>query len=760
MILLEKESAVLQNFVRWIVSVFRLGNDPAESPDADVAPAAPRRRLWLRWPFKLRIFGTRRGDVTATVTDFDVVQQPDWDGILDSLFWSGYTGTGDPEEMLQRLRRMRNTAVDATRVEYFLRETGLRSRLDSVAEERRQDRIAEPEVRARIDRLQAAREQGLSGVQRARERLLAGFARLTALRHGFPVRQIEERIRAEAALSQTLAENVVATEAVRASAEDALLSREVARREKAGPAMAEWEAGHKERVRIIREQSERQGRVVGSLRASGMTERMAGFFVWAGYVGMIIFGWRLGEVLHGRAFPNAGSLHGLIAPLAKTAYRTFLTVGPRTSLWAIGGFLAVWLLGSFLIFFLFDRGLPLFDKRWRADAESAGKESARESGITYGGILGIMKARVSRSDYAHFLARTPLMAVPAMLGLLALLFFASQGQTLNTDPEFVNPINSLLFGLFGFAMTAGFTGAIALLLQPLLTLRAGAAMPPVRMRMAATAVGLAALLLLTLLFAGVIPTTDVWGPGSLLGPVLMLTINAVTLSHGMVYRHVFRDWRTLRKEITRLENEHLRRSPYSLLTPRDLKPQTLFDRWSRIHEEVREAWRAQDASLAQVLDDLPHVYTRTGADARLSPAAAGAKVEPGAEKPARWSPQSDDILRGTRVTVLDGRLEPDLTSEVVAARAAYHDARQALQEVDEQLAEARARLLDIESARLDEKFARVEGDLKRLTAERAASEAEVEARYSALCQEGATAAEAGQRLASKLARIASADIEP
>lgn len=754
-----KDVTVLQNLVRWIVSIFRPDDKPVENSGAEAAsPAAPRRSLWLRWPFKLQIFGTRRGEVTATVTELPIVQQPEWDGILDSLFWSGYTGTGNPEEMLQRLRRMQDAAVDATRVEYFLRETGLRARLDSVAEERRQDRIDEPNVRARIDALHAGREQGMAGVHRARERLLSAYARLTALRHGFPMRQIQERIQAEAALSQTLAENVVATEGVRASAEDALLAREVARREKAGPAMAEWEAGHAERVQIIREHSERQGRVAGSLRASGMTERMAGFFVWAGYVGMIIFGWRLGEVLHERAFPDAGSLHGLIAPLAQTAYRTFLTVGTRTSLWAIGAFLAVWLAGSFLIFFVFDRGLRLFDRRWNADPETTGKESAREAGVTYGGIIGILKARVSRSDYAHFLARTPLLAVPAMLGLLALLFFSTAGQTLNTTPEFVNPINSFLFGLFGFAMAAAFTGCVALLLQPLLTLRADAA--PARTRMAVPAVGFAVLLLLTLLFAGVVPTVDVWGPGSLVGPVLMLTINAVTLSHGMVYRHVFRDWRALRKELTRLENEHWRKSPYSLLAPRDLKPQTLYDRWNRMHEEVREVWRAQDASVGQVLDDLPQVYPRTSADGRNPAASAGAKEEPVAGKPAGWSPQSDDLLRGTRVTVLDGRLEPELTSEVVAARAAYLDARQSLEEVDECLAESRARLEEIESARLDEKFARLEADQKRLTAERAASEAEVEARYAALCQEGATAVEAGRRLASKLVKIASADIKP
>lgn len=742
---------MVQNvFVRWMVSIFRPNDKASEDP------ATPRRKLW--WPFKLSISGPSR-EAAAAATEVPLVQPPDWDGILDTLFWSGYTGTGNPEEMLQRLRRMQDTAVDATRVEYFLRETGLRARLDAVAEERRQDRVDEPDVRARIETLEAQREERTASVHATRERLLPAYARLTALRHAFPVRQIEERIRAEAALSQTLAENVVATERVRASAEDALLSREVARREKAGPAIAEWEAGHKERVRVIREQSERQGRVVGSLRASGMTGGMAGFFVWAGYVGMIIFGWRLGEVLHERAFPNAGSLHGLIAPLAQTAYRTFLTVGTRASLWAIVIFLAVWMLGSFLIFFLFDRGLPLFDGDWKGDGPNAGKKPARDPGVTYGGIVGILKARVSRSDYAHHLARTPLMAVPAMLGLLALLFFAMGGQSVNATPEFVNPVNSFLFGLFGFAMAAGFTGCVALLLQPMLALRASAAAPPAYMRTVVPAAAFVVLVVLLLLFAGVIPTVNVWGRGSLVGPVVMIAINAVMLSHGLVYRHVFRDWRALRAETTRLENEHWRKSPYSLLTPRDLKPRTLFDRWNSLHEEVREAWKAQDAAVAQILDDLPQVYSRTPADAR-PPATDAAKAEPGAGNPERWSPRSDDLLRGTRVTVLDARLEPVLTSEVVAARAAYHDSREALEALDERLETARARLRDIEGGRLDEKYARLEGDLQRLTAERGASEAEVEARYAALCQEGATAAEAGRRLASKLAKFVSADITP
>ncbi|HEY0023926.1 MAG TPA: hypothetical protein VGB24_13490, partial [Longimicrobium sp.] len=314
-----KDSVVLQNLVRWITSIFRPADQPEDTGAAEsAAPAASAPKLWLRWPFKLRISGFRQNASPAAAAEAEVIQPPDWDGILDSLFWSGYTGTGNPDEMLQRLRRMQDTAVDATRVEYFLRETGLRARLDALAEERRQDRVDEPEVRARIEALQTHREPGAAAVHAARERLLPAYARLTALRQGFPVRQIQERIRAEAALSQTLADNVVATEAVRTSAEDALVSREVARREKAGPALAEWEAGHAERVRVVREQGERQGRVVGSLRASGMNERMAGFFVWAGYVGMIIFGWRLGEVLHERAFPSAGSLHGLIAPLAQT----------------------------------------------------------------------------------------------------------------------------------------------------------------------------------------------------------------------------------------------------------------------------------------------------------------------------------------------------------------------------------------------------------------------------------------------------------
>ena len=110
------------------------------------------------------------------MTEVSSADQPDWDWILDSLFWSGYTGTGNPEEMLQRLRKMQDNAVDATRVEYFLRETALREKLDSVAAERRQDRADEPDVRASIGGLHTAREQGTAGVHRSRERLLSASA--------------------------------------------------------------------------------------------------------------------------------------------------------------------------------------------------------------------------------------------------------------------------------------------------------------------------------------------------------------------------------------------------------------------------------------------------------------------------------------------------------------------------------------------------------------------------------------------------------
>lgn len=804
---------MLKNLVRWIISIFRSDDQPEDSPSTQttVAPEAPPRKEWLRWPLKLRIFGVRRDVKAAPAPADEPVEPADWDGILDSLFWSGYTGTGNPEEMLQRLRKMQDTAVDATRVEYFLRETALRARLDAVAEERRQDRADEPDVRARIERLQAERGQGTAGVQRARERLLSVHAKLMALRHTFPVRQIQERIQTEAALSQKLAENVVATEAVRASAEDALMAREIARRERAGPAMAEWEAGHRERVRVIREHSERQNRVTGNLRASGMTAGMASFFIWAGYVGMVIFGWRLGEVLHERAFPNASSLQGLIAPLAQTAYLTFLEVGPRVSLWAIGGFLTVWLLGSFLIFFLFDRGLPLFDRHWRADEENGAEPAGREMGIKYTGILSLMKARVSRNDYAHYLARTPLMAVPALLGLLALLFFAMGGQRVNAEPEFVNPINSLLFGLYGFAMAAALTGCVALLLQPFLAQRASTAPSPSGTQLAVPAVGFAVLVLLTLVFAGGLPQVGIWSPDSLVGPVLMIALNAVMLSHGLVYRHIFRDWQSLHQTARRLEDEHWEKSPYSLLAPQDLKPLTLFERWNQMHEEVREAWKAQDAAVTQVLDDLPGVHpvggqgaaaaapgvtrrtwwiratdrlgiTRTtiatsttesvappesGAEAepapaaeptRSAPASVPDKDEPRAAKPATWSAAADPVLCGTRVTVLDGRLEPELTADVVAARAAYHNACEALDEVKERLADAEERLREIESRRLDKKYARIEGELERLTAERAAGEAEVEARYAALRQEGASAHEGGRQLAERLSRVTSGTI--
>jgi hypothetical protein len=218
------------------------------------------------------------------------------------------------------------------------------------------------------------------------------------------------------------------------------------------------------------------------------------------------------------------------------------------------------------------------------------------------------------------------------------------------------------------------------------------------------------------------------------------------LSHGLVYRNVFRDWRTLRKEATRLENEQWRMSPYSMLVPRDLKPHTLFTRCNELQEELREVWKAQDQFADDSLGDLFRPFLRPDAAAD-----SGAAAEPGTHP--SWSAEADDVLRGTRVTALDGRLEPDLTAEVVSARTEYHDAREALDGLDRRLAEAKARLDEIEGSRLEEKLSRLEGDLEKLTAERAVAEADVETRYAALLQEGASAYENGRRLSERLLRV-------
>lgn len=738
-----------QTLVRWIPPIFRPSDrgPQAADPETPAPPAAPPRRFRLYWPFKLHILRAKTEEAAAPAIEIASTPPLDLAEIVDSLFWSGYTGTGEPEEILQRLRKMQESAVDASRVEFLLRETGLRQKIDAVGEELRQDRADEPGIRAKIDGLREARAASTQGVHQARERLLAAYARLTALRHRFPLRRIEERIRAEAELLKVVTENVAATDAVRTSVEAALLERELSRRETAGPAFAEWQAGHQERVRAIREQSERQGRVVSSLRASGMTERVAGFFVWAGYVGMIIFGWRLGDVLHQRAFPNAHSINGLIAPLAQTAYQTFLKVGTLPSLWAILAFVMVWLLGSFLIFFLFDRGLTRFDTGWKApeDKKGAGAAQRSRSGVSYDSVFRLVSGgEVSRGDYSRYLARTPLLAMPTLLGLLALLFFAMGGQRLATNTEFVNPVNSLLFAIFGFAMAAMFTGLCALVLQPLVARRAVATAArwstPVVVALAA------ALTALTVLFTGGIPHLVVWGPEALAGPVLLIVANAMMLSHGLVYRNVFRDWRALRKEATRLENEQWRMSPYSMLVPRDLKPHTLFTRCNELHEELREVWKAQDQFADDSLSDLFRPFLRPDAAAD-SDAAAKPGTLPS------WSAEADDVLRGTRVTALDGRLEPDLTAEVVSARTEYHDAREALDDLDHRLAEAKARLDEIEGSRLEEKLSRLEGDLEKLTTERAIAEAEVETRYAALLQEGASAYENGRRLSERLVRV-------
>jgi hypothetical protein len=740
----------LYTFVQRIWSIFRpprpADSEPEPGTIGETANTGAGR--WI-WPFRLRIFGVRPPAEEREAPTNPLVELPDWNGILDTLFWSGYTGTGAPDETLDRLEGLQAAALSATREEFDVRQKVLAAKADALSSERVDDRAEEPVVRARIAELETAREGTAAGVASTADRLLGAHARLVSRRQDFAQRQIEERIRVEAALSQDLAATVAHTESLRTGAEAALLERERLRRERAGPAYTEWQAAYDQRVCAVRTQADTQGRVVATLRASGMTERVTGFFVWAGYLGMLVFGWRLGDVLQTKLYPNAASLSGMVTLLTRTAYGTFLRVGTERSLWWVLALTALWMAGSYGIFYLYDQGMQHFDTAWKPDStpvSGRGSTSADGEGISYRSMLAALTGgTITRTDYRHFLARTPLLAVPVLLGALGLIFIAMGNQEFASPGEFVDPGTGLLFLAFGFALAAMVTGLLALVLQPMIARRAAQNGGP-----SGWAPALSVALLVAVLGGAVALSVDVgpainpWGATSLGGPLALVLANGVMLSHGLVYRHVFRDWRALRKEVARLETEHGERNPYRILRGKAYEPESLVWRWNELHRELRDAWSAQDAAAGDPLEvsRLTVVTQPVGEDGKAIAAPTAA----------------DPVLSMTTVTVRDGRMEPDLASEVARARADYAAARARQDDVERRLADARARLEEIEGTRLDERWAELQAELRRLGTERTLAEAEVEVRYMALRQEGVSAYEGGRQLADRLSRVTSSTL--
>jgi len=844
---------LLSPVATWIRRIFGADDSPGKEgaiPNGTAHPAglepgsngSSDRKVRLgSLNFFRRDGGPKKQAETETLEDRLATASTGWDAILDVLFWSGYTGTGDRDTLLARIERIRQTTVNQVNTRFRVREEALRAKLDALAAQRLSDQGAEPGLRQELSQLNVVRGERRDAVQKARESLIGVFARLGAKRAQYGVRQIEERLRLETALSKQLAQNTVEIEESRTLAETALLNRELARRDRSGIGYETYRGRLEERARLAREQMERQASLVGVLRASGMTERVTGFLVWAGYLGLAAFGWRLGEVLHLLTLP-AGSGPGtvsnpatLIPFLADNIYNTFLELGFRMSLAAIAAFVTLWLLGSYLILRMFDSALAGFDDRWdpdrrrrvrakrkrEADKGNAEKRSdeeehapaphrtlsrrpsraARSQSIGFRELVGAIRGDTDRSDYIRYLARTPLIAVPVLLSLLVLLFFAV-GKQKPQGAVFRDPLNSLLYLLVGLTAAAAITGFVCLLVQPVVY----RVMKTARPDASGDRLSLAVLLLplATIAVAGSAAVrweSALWGATAPGGPLLLLGVNAVVLAHGLVYRSVQRDFRALKRESEIYEARLWSLNPYHVIQPSDLQPWSLHERWANLQEELTTLWDLQDGRLRGEPSTTVVVHLATFGSGHPAAASEGggdaAEKEKGKETEAprrkRWwewwsgkrpqdkeaatpqvstaqktaakiaddlTRQRDALLKATSLGPMDLRLEPELSAELLTAQSTFGEAHALLAETDARIAELRDRIEEVTGTSVDDEIARIDGRLRRIAASRERLVAKTEARYASVWQEGAGAYEAGKKLAQRVAKISANTIRP
>jgi len=651
---------------------------------------------------------------------------PDWDAILDLLFWAGYNGT-DAGPLLRTMEAAREREVRAARTEASRHRCELRTEFHALRRRREQGPVDEIALRADLRAVEEEARTAAAEVRQTRAALLHAHARLASERPGYAVRTVQERVRAEAQLVAEVSGAVAAADEARGEAERRIMNGELARRSAAQPELDAWTARQEQRHDELRTQASRQAQIIEEARSTGITQRVAGFLVWAGYLGMAAFGWRIGEVLHARA--NAAGAVGLVQFLSQESFETFLKIGPGQGLLWVAALAVLALVVAPAVIAVYDRVLTRFDNRWNPAA--AGQESgrrvntrrpldgdaeARGVDLTWDSVVSTLHGKVERSDYRKHLARLPLIGIPVVLGLVVLVFLSVGRTSLQASAV---PLNSLMFLFVGIAAAAMGTGVLCLLVSLRLRRREGSPRPAGLLWVLA-AFGTAVLAWSVAEEFGW-ARTGPWDETALVGPAFLLLTNGVMLAHGLVYRNLYRDWTALRRSVTEGEERLRNLKRHSLFTIRDLAPTGLHDRWTELYRNLDDTWQAQDA------------------EAPL-PSNAEAPELGAAEDPA------DPLLTCTVVTRRDERMSPALAADVLGGRIAYHEAMHSEAAVTRRRHGLLSRLGELDGDALSRRMAEVRREAAAAEAHGAAAVARVDARYAGLKTEAVAAYDTGMLL--------------
>lgn len=649
---------------------------------------------------------------------------------MDTLFWAGHSAT-PAAPLLAAIQDAHERDVHSAKAEFSRRRAELRAEFRVLGRRRAQAPEEEVRLRAELGEVQEQVRETEGELRSRRAALLDAHAALAVSRAGYGIRNVQERAHAEAQLIGRVSDSVAAANQARDLAERRMLAGELARRQAAQPGLDEWVTRQQQRHEELRRQADRQARVVEEARSSGITQRVAGFLVWAGYLGMAAFGWRLGEVLHARA--SAAGTVGLIQFLSQESFQTFVQVGLWQGLTWIGALALLGLVAAPVIFAAFDRVLTRFDPRWNPTPEGGdgarrarprrtpdGDAEARGADLTWDSVVSTLHGKVDRNDYRKHLARLPLIGVPVLMGMVVLVFLAQGRTSLQTASL---PLNSLMFLFVGIAAAAMGSGVLCLLVA------AGMRTPETTVRPFRVLAGLgvlgAAVLAWSVAEEAGWARTGPWDETALAGPLFLLLANGLMLAHGLVYNNLYRDWTALRRAVTDGEERMRDLQPHTLLGVGDLAPTALHQRWTDLYRTLDDVWRTQDAE---------------------APLASAGDTLGGAVRDGDEDVPADQLLTSTAVTRLDERMSPELAVAVTRARSGYGEAAAAQREVARRRHGLLSRIGELNGDALARRMAEVRREAAAAEVEAAASIARLNTHFAAMRAEAQAAYATGELL--------------
>lgn len=661
------------------------------------------------------------------------------------MFWSGYSEHDDHRhEFLLSLGRLRESELIRIRNEAKRRREEIDSEINVLRAERQTAPQEQEGIRLSLETSERERRDVLQEVGRTRESVWTAFSRLVARRQTYREEALRNRLNTEAEFATVAAHNAAEADLSRLEAELRAATGEWIRRALAAP---EW----KERIQAVKQRLEQIQVAVGTqnnraeaARAQGMTSPVAGFLVWAGYMGMGAFGWFFGNALH-----QAGAQGpGLIRVLLDATYRTFAVIGLGASIvWIIAFALIVLLIAPFVLW-IYDRVLRKFDHSWmplespqddgRRNRRGQWPKTLRERdkrGLSWESILARISGDIERSDYRQHLAQIPLLFGPILAVAIGLLFF-SMGES---QPQYLSQsLSTFMYFVVGVSCAATLAGLAMVFLT-----RGGARLPS---NLWSAVLGLVTGLavaggLWTVATRSASSVSGPWAAGTLAVSGLLLVTNAIVLAQGLIYRHLHREVGRLRKDHMRVTNELDRLQQRALAGYSELYPDSLAARWDDLTSELEKIWPTSNRNTT---------VNNTNSE-RKEPSVVLRSAPTDQSFDARvWS---DVTLRETAVTQEDLRMAPVETLEVTKARTAYLLALRKAKAIRRRRTELLDRLREIGSGELFSRISKLQESAANADEEGGVRHAQAELRYAQLRAEAEMAFLTGVSLRERIALI-------